>query len=57
MIKETPGDMFTNLPPEETFLKEFRNPCWKSKDPNLGGEEKLFCIPYFYIIGVTKSGE
>ena len=55
MIKETPDDMFTFLPPESNFLKEFRNPCWKAKD--LVGEEKLFCVPYFYIIGFTKCGE
>ena len=47
--------MFTFLPPESEFMKEFRNPCWKAQD--LEGEEKLFCIPFFYIIGFTKCGE
>ncbi|XP_063688882.1 carbohydrate sulfotransferase 15-like [Bolinopsis microptera] len=54
IIKETPEDMFTFLPPQKQFMKEFRNPCWKGKD--LLGEDKLFCIPYFYIIGFTKCG-
>ena len=54
IIKETPEDMFTFLPPKKEFLKEFRNPCWKGRD--LDNEEKLFCIPYFYIIGFTKCG-
>ena len=55
MIKETPEDMFTFLPPKKDFMKEFRNPCWKGKD--LDDEEKLFCMPYFYIIGFTKCGQ
>jgi len=54
IIKETPEDMFRFLPPEEEFLKEFRNPCWKGRD--LLQKEKLFCVPFFYIIGFTKCG-
>lgn len=54
LIKETPHDMFTFLPPKEKFHKSFRNPCWTGED--LIGEERLFCIPYFYIIGFTKCG-
>ena len=54
IIKENPEDMFTFLPPEEKFLKEFKNPCWKGED--IFDRESLFCIPYFFIIGFTKCG-
>ncbi|XP_063678020.1 carbohydrate sulfotransferase 15-like [Bolinopsis microptera] len=53
-ITENPKDMFTFLPPEEEFLKEFKNPCWKGND--LLDREAMFCLPYFYIIGFTKAG-
>ena len=54
LITENPKDMFTFLPPEEEFLKEFKNPCWKGND--LLDREAMFCLPYFYIIGFTKAG-
>ena len=54
MIKENPIDMFEFLPPEEEFLKEFKNPCWRGVD--VSGRDTLFCLPYFFIIGFTKSG-
>ena len=54
IILENPKDMFTFLPPEEEFLKEFKNPCWKGQD--ISGRRTLFCLPYFFIIGFTKCG-
>ena len=31
------------------FISEYKNPCWKSN-------KKLRCLPYFNILGVSKSG-
>ncbi|XP_063676007.1 carbohydrate sulfotransferase 15-like [Bolinopsis microptera] len=53
MITENPEDMFKFLPAEEEFLKEFKNPCWKGKALD---RETLYCLPYFFIAGFTKSG-
>ncbi|KAL5261675.1 hypothetical protein ACHWQZ_G007389 [Mnemiopsis leidyi] len=54
IVKENPNDTFTFLPKNMEFLKEFKNPCWKGKDDS--GRESLFCVPYFFLAGVTKSG-
>ena len=54
IVIENSKEMFEFLPPEEEFLKEFKNPCWKGKDDL--GRENLFCLPFFFIIGFTKSG-
>ena len=54
LISRTPRDLFTFLPPEGKFHESFRNPCWKQSDQN--NETKLYCIPYFYIMGFTKCG-
>jgi N-acetylgalactosamine 4-sulfate 6-O-sulfotransferase len=56
MIKENPNDMFTILPPENEYLKEFKNPCWKGKLNSTSDRESLFCTPYFFIAGFTKAG-
>ena len=54
IVRENPNDTLTFLPKEEEFLKEFINPCWNGKDEL--GREALFCVPYVFLIGVTKSG-
>eukprot|EP00057_Strongylocentrotus_purpuratus_P032276 XP_787115.3 PREDICTED: carbohydrate sulfotransferase 15 isoform X1 [Strongylocentrotus purpuratus] len=33
-----------------TFLPEFKNPCW------LDAKDELNCLPYFYLIGMSKCG-
>ncbi|KAJ8045542.1 Carbohydrate sulfotransferase 15 [Holothuria leucospilota] len=33
-----------------TFLPQFKNPCWEDKS------NTLKCLPYFYLIGVSKCG-
>ncbi|XP_059177859.1 carbohydrate sulfotransferase 15-like [Physella acuta] len=40
-----------NLP---KFLPQFKNPCFY--DYLSAGKRKLRCLPYFYIIGMAKSG-
>ncbi|XP_060601230.1 carbohydrate sulfotransferase 15-like [Ruditapes philippinarum] len=39
------------------FDERFKNPCWKGQDNfELLNEENVYCLPYFYLIGVKKSG-
>lgn len=33
------------------FLPNYKNPCWRQP-----GESELRCLPYFYLVGVSKSG-
>lgn len=41
-------DLFAALP--ASFLKEYKAPCWRTE------ENKLRCLPYFYILGVFQCG-
>ena len=35
------------------YLPEYKNPCWFEGDESANG---LRCLPYFYLLGVAKSG-
>ncbi|XP_053388400.1 carbohydrate sulfotransferase 15-like [Mercenaria mercenaria] len=40
-----------------TFDPAFKNPCWRGGDSFTSlNDGSLHCLPYFYIIGVKKSG-
>ncbi|XP_048236595.1 carbohydrate sulfotransferase 15-like [Haliotis rufescens] len=35
------------------FLQNYKNPCWYSDE---AGQRELRCLPYYHILGVSKSG-
>ncbi|XP_067664163.1 carbohydrate sulfotransferase 15-like [Haliotis asinina] len=35
------------------YLPNFKNPCWYAKED---GKFRLKCVPYYHILGVSKSG-
>ncbi|KAL5021583.1 hypothetical protein ScPMuIL_000738 [Solemya velum] len=37
------------------FLENYKNPCWRDVVPN-NSVSKLVCLPYFFLLGVMKSG-
>ncbi|XP_030853470.1 carbohydrate sulfotransferase 15 isoform X2 [Strongylocentrotus purpuratus] len=41
-------DIFETVPRQ--FLPNYKSPCWFNK------QNKLYCLPYFYIIGMAKCG-
>ncbi|XP_011674210.2 carbohydrate sulfotransferase 15-like isoform X2 [Strongylocentrotus purpuratus] len=41
-------DIFETVPRQ--FLPDYKSPCWFNK------QNELYCLPYFYIIGVDKCG-
>ncbi|KAL4221010.1 hypothetical protein ACF0H5_019273 [Mactra antiquata] len=43
--------------PQIAFNKSYKNPCWVGiKDNGPLDDGRFHCLPYFYIIGVKKSG-
>ena len=38
-----------NLQPQYTFDPAYKNPCWRE-------DGQLKCLPYFFLIGIKKSG-
>ncbi|KAL4221011.1 Carbohydrate sulfotransferase 15 [Mactra antiquata] len=43
--------------PQIEFNNLYKNPCWVGTDENGPlDDEKFHCLPYFYILGVKKSG-
>ncbi|XP_041482232.1 carbohydrate sulfotransferase 15-like [Lytechinus variegatus] len=41
-------EVFKTVP--RRFLPDFKNPCWHDE------HNELFCLPYFYVIGLHKCG-
>ncbi|XP_071115443.1 carbohydrate sulfotransferase 15-like [Haliotis cracherodii] len=44
-------DLFCMERPQ--YLTDFKNPCWYAKED---GKLRLKCVPYYHILGVSKSG-
>ncbi|XP_045177424.2 carbohydrate sulfotransferase 15-like [Mercenaria mercenaria] len=43
--------------PQIKFDPKYKNPCFLGAKPNpLFNDDRLHCLPYFYLIGVKKSG-
>ncbi|XP_076468967.1 carbohydrate sulfotransferase 15-like [Babylonia areolata] len=39
----------THIEPPPRYLPNSKNPCWRHED-------RVLCVPYFFLIGVSKSG-